>query len=111
MFMFIFAFNPQEQEIRQYQTEGLANMTSKAMRAAATAAAADDSMGDGDSSRPPMPNQAESYLFYTMHLAMKSKPDFDWNAVADMNGFKNAETAYLGLSKPCNTAIPSVPAR
>ncbi|KAK3371405.1 hypothetical protein B0T24DRAFT_628927 [Lasiosphaeria ovina] len=70
-------------------------MTSKAMRAAAAAAAADDGMGDGDSSRPPMPNQAESYLFYTMHLAMKSKPDFDWNAVADMNGFKNAETAKV----------------
>ncbi|KAK0706574.1 hypothetical protein B0T26DRAFT_680241 [Lasiosphaeria miniovina] len=70
-------------------------MTSKAMRAAAAAAAVDDGTGDGDSSRPPMPNQAESYLFYTMHLAMKSKPEFDWNAIAEMNGFKNAETAKV----------------
>ncbi|KAK3387009.1 hypothetical protein B0H63DRAFT_146392 [Podospora didyma] len=41
------------------------------------------------------PSPAEAYLFFTIIKNMRTKPDIDWQGVANDNNFKNAETAKV----------------
>lgn len=54
----------------------------------------------------PEPTAQEAYFFFNVIKNLKTKPDVDWDSVAEASGLKNGSTASVSCQSPTSPTRP-----